>query len=62
MIQKYDVVRLRSRVGLSQEKFAEKTRSIRFGRWKMGDRPAQAPWSIPSCLRASKKTAEKENE
>jgi len=45
MIQKYDFARLQSRLGLSQEKFAEKLN----------------PVSIPPCPRASKKTVEKES-
>jgi len=38
MIQKYDVVRLRSRLGLSQEKFAEKLGVCvsSVGKWETG--------------------------
>ncbi len=38
MIQKYDVVRLRSRLGLSQEKFAEKLGvcGSSVGKWETG--------------------------
>ena len=38
MIQKYDVVRLRSRLGLNQEKFAEKlgVSVSSVGKWETG--------------------------
>jgi len=38
MIQKYDVVRLRSRLGLNQEKFAEKlgVSVSSVGKWERG--------------------------
>jgi transcriptional regulator with XRE-family HTH domain len=55
MFRKHDVVRLRTRLGLSQEKFAEKlgvSVSI-VGKWEA--------WSIPPCPRPSNKTVEKES-
>jgi len=62
MIRKSDVARLRAYLGLSQEKFAEKTRSIRVGCWEMGERSAKAAWSIPPRPRTSNKTVEKESD